>query len=202
MSDETRETKTKARRRRLLFAARTGFEMHGGLSAGLCPIAAAGGCTTGAIYASFSSKEEIYAALLEESLGELSAVVAAAVAREASPDQAFRAATRAFFEYYQSHLFEFRLGLYLFEPDGRTGLGSERDAALNDALNETIEIFTACFERLAASSRTREHSPIESAHSLFPALIGALTISRSRRDQSLQTDARKVLDVLIDLHLA
>ena len=101
------------RRRRILEAAKKVFAAKGGLSVGLRPIAAEAGVTTGAIYAVFSGKEDIYAALLEESLRDLSAAVSSAAATEPNPRESLRAAAFAFFDYYQSNPFEADMGLYL-----------------------------------------------------------------------------------------
>ena len=191
-----------ARRQRILAAARTVFEAKGGLGAGLRPIAAEAGCTTGAIYAVFSSKEDIYAALLEDSLRELAQKVAGAAGREAAPDRALRAAIMAFYEYYQSHIFEYSLGLYLFEKDGRKGLGAERDAELNALLSESIDVLKACFERLGAPAGEGTQSARALANALFTSLIGVMAMIVSGRDRSLQTDAREILETTLDTYIA
>lgn len=202
MPHPARSARALERRRKILAAARAVFQESGGLSAGLRPIAAAAGCTTGAIYASFASKEDIYAALLEDSLRELAAAVAGAAAKAVEPEAVLRAAASAFFEFYQSRAFELRLGLYLFEQDGRTGLGSERDKALNARLAETLDVFAAAFARLGAPSEALPQEPRDLANGLFAALIGVLVMAISGRDHSLKTDATRMLDGLLDIHLA
>ena len=190
------------RRQRILAAARTVFASEGGLSAGLRPIAAEAGVTTGAIYAVFSNKEDIYAALLEESLTDLAAAVSTAAAREPAADKALRAAAFAFFDYYQSHRFESRLGMYLFEQDGRKGLGPERDKALNDLLGQSLRVFTACFERLGAKDDGSETSATALSNGLFAALLGTLEMATSGRDRSVKSDARDILNTLLTVKIA
>ena len=184
-----------ARRRRILDAARTVFQREGGLDAGLRPIAAQAGCTTGAIYRIFSGKEDIYAALLEDSLIELGRDVAAAAGREAKAESALRAAAHAFLDYYLAHPFEYKLGLYLFERDGKKGLGPARDAQLNALLDQALTAFQACFQRLGAPDARA------AAHALFAVLIGALSMAVAGRDRSLKTQAQQVLDSALDLML-
>lgn len=191
-----RPTEPDDRRDRILAAARQVFASQGGLSVGLRPIAAAAGCTTGAIYAVFSGKEAIYAALLARSLDDLTLEIAAAAGREAAADAALRAASTAFFEYYQKNGFEYGLGLYLFERDGRKGLDPEHDAALNAKLARALGVLAACFQRLGAPA------PDRLAHALFASLMGVVAMAASQRDRSLKTDARAVLDAILDTHLA
>ncbi|MEX3010117.1 TetR/AcrR family transcriptional regulator [Hoeflea sp. TYP-13] len=202
LAEKQRPKTSEARRRRILEAARTVFQAKGGLGAGMRPIAAEAGCTTGAIYAAFSSKEDIYAALLEESLRELALMVAGAAGREAAPDKALHAAIMAFFEYYQSHIFEYSLGLYLFEKDGRKGLGTERDAALNALLAQSLNVLTVCFERLGARSGNGPRSSAALANALFATLIGVMAMVVSGRDRSLQVNARDMLETTVDIYLA
>ena len=202
MADAARASDAQARRRRIMAAARTVFAAKGGLSAGLRPIAAEAGCTTGAIYAVFSGKEEIYAALLEESLTALAATVAGAAAREPEAAQALRAAVFAFHEYYERRPFEADLGLYLFDDQGAKGLGAERDAALNALLEETLAVFEACFRRLGAPSGDDPLCARARAHALFAAVVGAGVIASARRDRSIRTNARTMLETTIAASVA
>ena len=69
---------TDVRRELVLVAARSAFLELGLEGASLREIAKRAGYTPGAIYSYFSSKEEVYGALLGESLERLNAFVAAA----------------------------------------------------------------------------------------------------------------------------
>lgn len=200
--EEARTDTIAKRRRRILAAARAVFAEKGGLSAGLRPIAAAAGVTTGAIYAVFASKEDIYAALLQESLVALSTKVAAAAGREADPARALRASAVAFFEHYQDNRFEFGLGLYLFERDGRLGLGPGLDAVLNAELGRSLAVFEACFTRLAPISAGVDLTPKARADALFAGLIGVCAMALAGRDRSIGADAYGLLDTLLALQVA
>lgn len=190
-------TSTNVRRERILEAARRVFSASGGLNAGLRPIAAEAGLTTGAIYSVFSSKEDIYATLLEDSLTDLSLSVASAAGRRSDPKAALRSAAEAFFSYYRAHPFEYSLGLYLFETDGRKGLGPARDSQLNLRLGETLNVFEACFERLSPNP---DGPPARSlAQTLFAGLLGILAMWMSGRDRSIGSDAESLLEALLYL---
>lgn len=186
MSEKPRTAE--GRRRRILEAARAVYAEKGGLSAGLRPIAARAGVTTGAIYAVFSGKEDIYAALLADSLQRLAESVEAAAAREARPDSALREAALAFFDYYAAHPFEGGLGLYQFEPDGRAGLGEERDKELNALLDRSFAVFRKALSALGSDAPQRD------AAQLFATIVGALQMKTSRRDRSLGVDARSLVE--------
>ncbi|MCB1397057.1 MAG: TetR/AcrR family transcriptional regulator [Rhodobacter sp.] len=184
------------RRQKILIAARQVFEVDGTLEGGLRRIASAAGYTTGAIYKMFSGKEDIYAALLEDSLLALGRATARAAAIEADPEAALRDSSFAFIEYYQENMFEFRLGLYLFERDGVKGLGAERDRRLNALLEEALDVFRACFQRIGGPGMGAERARALS-QALFAALIGVLAMRFSGRDRSLKTEWRKILDTLL-----
>ena len=70
-----------AKRELLLRAARDEFAEQGLEGATMRGIAVRAGCTTGAIYPLFDSKEAIYAELLKQSLAALDGYVAEAVAK-------------------------------------------------------------------------------------------------------------------------
>ena len=188
------------RQRKILDAARHVFEADGNLDGGLRRIAAAAGYTTGAIYKMFSGKEEIYAALLEESLVSAGQAAAGAAAREADPEQALRAASLSFFLYYQENEFQYRLGLYMFDAQGKKGLGAERDAKLNRLVEKMLEVFQACFQRIGGSEMTGNRAR-DLAHGLFASLAGVLALHFSGRDKSLKTSWQKLLDTIVSAHV-
>ena len=92
-----------AKRELLLRAARDEFAEQGLEGATMRGIAVRAGCTTGAIYPLFDSKEAIYAELLKQSLAALDAYVAEAAAKARTPDAQVEAACGAFLNYYLDH---------------------------------------------------------------------------------------------------
>lgn len=189
--------KDRERRERILGAASRVFARDGLAKASMRAIAMEAGCTTGAIYPLFEGKEEIYACLLEESLEQLHASVASACAIEADAMEGLVAASVAWHEYYLNHPFEAELGLYLHGTGGMRGLGRDRDRRLNALLLKTLDIFTACFLRLAPTSATVEEANAwarDERDALFAQLIGILMLARSGRARSIGTNAEKVLE--------
>lgn len=194
-------TSLQERQRKILDAARAVFEADGTLDGGLRRIAAAAGYTTGAIYKMFSGKEDIYAALLEESLVSAKLAAASAAATEADPEQALRAASLSFFQYYQGNEFQYRLGLYMFDAQGEKGLGPERDAMLNQLVEDMLEVFQVCFQRLGGGDMPADRAR-DLAHALFASIAGVLALHFSGRDKSLKTSWQKLLDTIVSAHLA
>ena len=88
------EQKTRETRARLLHAAGQLILRHGYEKADMAQVAKLAGKTTGAIYAHFKSKEEIFLALFEESLERKKQIVNALLS-EAPPPEQKRAMWRA-----------------------------------------------------------------------------------------------------------
>ncbi len=207
----TPDTKTENRaqlrdlkRRQILDAAKRIFAEHGLEAATMREIAAAAGCTTGAIYPLFPAKEEIYAALLRESLENVEGAVLAALAQARQDGEKLKAAAHAWFEYYAARPAEVSLGLYLFRSDSRPGLtrqglGRDIDRELNDRLRQSLEGFAACLRRLGQLSDTL--TEIETA-SLFAHLLGLLTAHHTGRLKPLNQEAPPLLDHHLDALIA
>jgi AcrR family transcriptional regulator len=139
---------TEVRRSLVLDAARSAFIELGLEGASLREIAKRAGYTPGAIYSYFASKEEVYGALLAESLERLNERVSAAepapvlsrseAARRLALQAAVRAQATAFFDFYRDSPRDLDLGFYLFhgmQPRGLTpALNKQLNARLHDAL--------------------------------------------------------------------
>lgn len=160
----------------ILAAAREVFEAHGLDGASMRVIAARAGCTTGAVYPLFASKEHIYAALLEQSLAALHARVAAAHAR--ARVRPHEAAAKAFAAYYLERPYEVNLGLYAFHGLKRLGVGRESDRALNDALGATVRLLSP---HAAKAKDAAPAAPDSAAMAMFAQLIGVLVLHLSGR---------------------
>lgn len=188
------------RRQKVLGAARQVFEADGNLDGGLRRIAATAGYTTGAIYKMFSGKEDIYAALLEDSLTAMGRAAAMAAATKADPEAALRAAALSFIEYYQANKFEYDLGLYMFDRSGVKGFGPDRDRRLNALLENALAVIETCFHRIGGPNMDQPRAR-EMSHALFASLAGVLALYFSGRDRSLKTDWRKILDTILSAQI-
>lgn len=184
-----------AKRDFLLQAAREEFMDKGLEGATMRGISLRAGCTTGAIYPLFDSKEDIYAALLGQSLGLLDAHVAAAVqAAPAEPAAQVAAACEAFVDYYSQHPFEVNLGLYAFRGIKRLGVGKHSDQALNDALWTVLERIA----RPLAAARGLSAATVRPWVALaFSQMIGALVLQLAGRLDALKTNPEELLRLML-----
>ena len=116
----------------ILDAARAIFEADGIEGASIRAIAKRAGYTPGAIYFHFASKEDIYAALLDQSLDTVVAHAHDDFPANRPPLERMRIAGRRIFDFYADNPGELDLGFYLFRGGMKPhGLGRERDRALN-----------------------------------------------------------------------
>lgn len=192
---DDREAALRAARRRLVLdGAWKVFAEHGLDGATMRAIAAASGCTTGAIYPLFASKEAIYGALLAESLARLNAAVVAAARAAPTQAAALRTGALAFLDYYRDRADELALGLYLWHGVRPQGLTPELDAELNRRLADTLDVLEGAVRRLGglASATARTETA-----ALFAFLIGGLVVHQTGRLRSLRSD----LDAVAGLHV-
>ncbi|MCM2388168.1 TetR/AcrR family transcriptional regulator [Streptomyces albipurpureus] len=121
-------------------AARTVFKAEGLEGSSLRAIAAEAGYTPAALYAHFDSKEALYAEVLEDSLGRLTASITQAGSTAGTPNARLHAAAMAFFDFYAENPSDLDLGFYLFRGGMKPqGLGKERDQVLNQALARALK---------------------------------------------------------------
>ncbi len=189
------DTLRMARRGLILDAAKAIFENEGLERATMREIALRAGCTTGAIYPLFKSKEEIYAALLATSLDDLGAWVVKAM-DEATPGwPALEAGIRAFADYYAARRGELALGLYLYNGFSRHGLSSELNWDLNQRLSVVLNRFAAAYDTINVPDKS---DPRAMTSTLFSFLIGALMLHHTGRLKSMQNS----IDDLVETQLA
>jgi AcrR family transcriptional regulator len=162
-------------------------------------IAVRAGCTTGAIYPLFDSKEAIYAELLKQSLAALDAYVAEAVAKARTPEAQVEAACGAFLNYYLDHRFEINLGLYAFRGLKRLGVGKPSDEELNQALWKVLERIAVPLTEV----RGLKPSEVRPWVALLTSqMIGALVLQIAGRLDFLQTGAQTLLRMMLAQCLA
>jgi len=187
------------KRAHVLAAARTAFFELGLDGASMREIARRAGYTPGAIYSYFASKEEIYGALLGESLERLNASVVRALppagavqgARTAATADASAllvAAATAFFDFYRENPRDLDLGFYLFQgmrPRGLTPALNERlNARLRDALAPAAHALLALgFDAASAQAETT---------ALFAHSVGLLVLSHTGRIRMFKQESRSL----------
>jgi AcrR family transcriptional regulator len=147
-----REAVSEHKRELILDAARQVFAEEGLDGASLRAIALRAGYTPAALYFHFASKEAIYAEVLHTSLESLGTAVDEAVARTKTPQAKLRGAAMSFFQFYARNPRDLDLGFYLFRGGMKpAGLGHERDARLNAALEAALRPIAEAAINLGAS---------------------------------------------------
>ena len=170
-----------ARRTLILDAARSAFFELGLDGASLREIAKRAGYTPSAIYSYFANLEEIYGALLGESLQRLNQVVETAKgAGKSSPAKAIdllRAKAEAFYVFYRDNPKELNLGFYLFDGVKPQGLTPELNQQLNEQLMAALRPVQAQLEALGLSA---DESVIETG-AVFAHIVGVLVVNNTGR---------------------
>jgi len=137
--DARQRALTDVRRSLVLDAARAVFFEHGLEGTSIREIAQRAGYTPGAIYSYFASKEEVYAALLGESLERLNGKVQAAYTQSnGGAAKLGRDAATAFFDFYRENPRDLDLGFYLFQGMQPRGLSPELNESLNKRLRDAL----------------------------------------------------------------
>jgi AcrR family transcriptional regulator len=172
-------TLNQARRSLILDAARSAFFELGLNGASLREIAKRAGYTPGAIYSYFANLEEIYGALLGESLRRLNQAVEAAEGYGGSSTaiDLLRAKAEAFYVYYRDHPKELDLGFYLFDGMKPRGLTPELNHELNEQLMAALRPVQLQLEALGLSSK---QAVIETS-ALFAHIVGVLVLHNTGR---------------------
>nr|AWM01978.1 TetR/AcrR family transcriptional regulator [Bradyrhizobium amphicarpaeae] len=157
-------------------------------------IAKAAGYTTGAIYAQYASKEEVYADILRESLTSMAEAVEQAAAA-ARVGRKCDAALRAWFEYFRERPAEYDLGFYLYGGAKPAGVGKDLNRELNVRLKR---VYAAVADALEADGLVDASKKNEVAVAGASWMFGLLLMYRTGRLKILAVD----VDVLIDDCLA
>ena len=162
----------------ILDAATRIFARDGMAAASMRAIAAEAGCTTGAIYPVFSSKEAIYAALLTRSLRDLGRDVREAAERTAPGPARVEACALAVAAYYADRPEALALGFHLHGPGlERRGLGPAEDADLNARLLRALDPMLAALEEVLDDKARAARA----FTAIFAAVSGALLLHHTGR---------------------
>lgn len=197
-----------ARRTLVQDAARVTFARLGLERTSMREIANEAGYTVGALYAYFSSKQELLVALLDEMAGRLQTVVQAAKVPKGHPEQLVLTQGQAWLAFFISQPHDMALMLYLLAGAGtRRSLGDSGQrvhahlrkplALLGDGLmvlgatpaqrDEELEALLAhCVGLLMAQDTSRLHAAQQSPEALLGRYLHAL-INRYHHDASADT---------------
>jgi TetR/AcrR family transcriptional regulator len=184
-----RDERLRAFKRQLVIeAARRVFASRSLDEASMRLIAAEAGCTTGAIYPYFRGKEEIYAAILSESLECLKESIEQAMAGISDPLQKVCASIRAFYAFYAERPLDLSLGLYLYRGLRPAGLSEEHDRSLNGQLLACRRLIAEAFDEAGfTDAKTQASAAI--AH-----CVGLLVLEKTGRLRTFDASAEPLLE--------
>lgn len=182
-------TLSETRRELILEAARAAFLDVGLDGASLREIAKRAGYTPGALYTYFSSLEEIYAALLHESLKRLQAsvdgaLVAPGITEIEDPASQLAGAAHAFYAYYRDNPKDLDLGFYLFNGARPRGLTTELNKQLNKELMGALDPIRQALQQLGLSA---EDAIVETT-GIFAHVVGTLMLANTGRIRLFRQD--------------
>ncbi|GAB3654479.1 hypothetical protein GCM10028813_26770 [Ramlibacter alkalitolerans] len=190
---------TDQRRAHILDAARAAFFELGLDGTSIREIAQRAGYTPGAIYSYFASKEEVYAALLGESLQRLNAHVAAARDGTAASGAALvRATAKAFFDFYRENPRDLDLGFYVFQGLQPRGLTPQ----LNEALNRQLRSALQPTEDALAGLGMRPELALQEVTALFAHCVGLLVLSHTGRIRMFNQGSQELFDAYLEQMVA
>ena len=189
-----------ARREHILSAARAVFIELGLEAVSMREIAKRAGYTAGAIYSYFASKEEIYGALLAESLERLNDFVNLAaddVAVDQKDQSAFselRQSALAFYEFYRDNPRDLDLGFYLFQGLKPRGLTNEWDLELNARLRAAMQHQEAALIKLGCSKKDVDTE----LTAIFAHIVGVLLLNHTGRIRMFGKGADELITHYLD----
>ena len=173
-----------ARRRQLLGAAQEVFVAQGYHAAAMDEIAERAGVSKPVLYQHFPGKLELYLALLDESVEELTGIVRDALSSTTDNRQRVPATFQAFFDFVSSSGEAFRL---VFESD----LSNEPE--VRRRLNRTMYV---CADMISQFIREDAGLSDDEAHLLGMALVGMAQVSSRywlSTDRAIPKDAAEQL---------
>jgi AcrR family transcriptional regulator len=175
------------RRQVIVEAAQRVFEKSGLEGASIRAIAQMAGCTTGAIYPHFPSKEELFAAVLGGSLSVVTLEVRRAANAAIDPAKALRRGTLAIYKYYDAHPSDLALALVVFNGDRRAKLGRDLDEALKQQYETLLKILAEQVGRIAK----KPFQPMVrvEATALITYLVGLLVLKHGSRIDTIGNTA-------------
>jgi len=188
------------RKKHVLVAARSAFFELGLEGASMREIAKRAGYTAGALYSYFSSKEEIYAALLGESLENLNVRVESATVQgegssprllpRAKAAATLRAKAGAFFDFYRDNPRDLDLGFYLLPGMRPRGLTPELNRHLNSRLRDALAPTQRALVAMGADAAKAE----QEVAALFAHIVGLLLLSHTGRIRLFRDESRAMFD--------
>lgn len=181
------------RRQSVLDAARSAFFELGMEKTSMREIALRAGYTVGAIYSYFASKEEVYGALLAESLERLNARVQQALDGRSDEEERVRRSATAFFDFYRENPRDLDLGFYLFQGMNPRGLTPELNDKLNARLRDALQPTQDALQALGLHAKRA----LEEVTALFAHIVGLLVLSHTGRIRMFKQASQDLFDAYL-----
>lgn len=200
--DLRRQALVDVKRNHILSAARSVFIEFGLEAVSMREIAKRAGYTAGAIYSYFGSKEEIYGALLAESLERLNEFIqqgdiAVSLDESAtSKNQLYelKKSALAFYQFYRDNPRDLDLGFYLFQGMKPRGLTNEWDSELNARLKDAMHPQELALSKLGL---TKKEVDIE-VTAIFAHIVGVLLLNHTGRIRMFGKSADELIAHYLD----
>jgi len=189
-ADERQKAVRAFNKERIMNAALRIFAESGLNGASIRAIAKACGYTPGAIYPYFESKEHLYAEILTGSLQRIDAILLQAKVSDNDPQDKLEAVVLAVYDYYTSHIEEFRLSYYLFENNKQKGLNKALNRDLNNRVDQLLGHFRSAIEN--AVEIDGDEARLE-ALAVYGQLTGILLLQSTGRFKVLNADGREMI---------
>jgi AcrR family transcriptional regulator len=183
-----------AKRAHILAAAREVFQERGLDGASIREIAKRAGYTPGAIYSYFEAKEEIYGALLTESLERLNTAVTQQTEGVRSDEKRAERSALAFYDFYATNPRDLDLGFYLFGGMRPHGLTPEINTRLNGRLRDSLAPFEESLRALGAS----EEMARAEVTAFFAQCVGLLILENTKRIKMFNEDPAVLCSTYIE----
>jgi AcrR family transcriptional regulator len=175
---------------RIMEAALRIFAESGLNGASIRAIAKACGYTPGAIYPYFESKEHLYAEILTGSLGRIDAILLEVKASTSDPQDKLETVVLAVYDYYTSHIEEFRLSYYLFDNNDKKGLNKALNTDLNNRVDQLLGHFRSAIQ---SAVKIDEGEARSEALAVYGHLSGILLLQSIGRFKVLNVDGRDLI---------
>jgi AcrR family transcriptional regulator len=189
-ADERQKAVRAFNKDRIMEAALRIFAESGLHGASIRAIAKACGYTPGAIYPYFESKEHLYAEILTGSLQRIDAILSEVKTGSNDPQDKLEAVVLAVYDYYTSHIEEFRLSYYLFESNKKKGLNKALDTDLNNRVERLLDHFRSAIEDAV---EINEGEARLEALAVYGHLTGILLLQSTGRFKVLSANGRDLI---------
>ncbi|HEY9573747.1 MAG TPA: TetR/AcrR family transcriptional regulator [Pusillimonas sp.] len=182
------------RRELVLAAARSAFFELGMEKTSIREVAQRAGYTPGAIYSYFASKEDLYGALLGESLDRLNDRVQQARDTASPGSSALRATATAFFDFYRENPRDLDLGFYLFQGMQPRGLTPDLNDTLNVQLRNALQPTQDALLLLGMPAK----QALEEVTALFAHTVGLLVLSHTGRIRMFKQASQDLFGIYLE----